>query len=132
MHISLHNMQQIVKRDVASCEFATRSDCRHIHVMQLTSLRKARDLSLRDLGEMIGMNASTVQRAEAMHESAKLRTYQLCADVLGVSLADLFSDDRTATELALLNVFRRIPVERHGELIHLLEIAASPAPSKDQ
>lgn len=100
--------------------------------MQLAHFRNLRGLAQRDLGEMIGMNASTIQRAEAMDDSAKLRTYRLCATALGITLADLFTDDRTITEIALLKVFRRIPVERHDELIRLLEIAAKPAPATGQ
>lgn len=96
-------------------------------MMQLAAIRKLRGLSQRDLGDIIGMDASTVQRAEVMAETTKLKTYQLCADALGVTLYDIFSEDRTAVELALLEVFRRIPAARHSELVSILELAATPA-----
>jgi transcriptional regulator with XRE-family HTH domain len=79
--------------------------------MGLKQIRTERNLSLAALGEMIGRDASTVQRAETMHKSAKLETFVQCADVLGVRLEDLFTD-RTDLERLIVDAFRSLPPER--------------------
>lgn len=90
--------------------------------MNLARIRRDRGLSQAALGEMIGMDAATVNRAEKMHPSAKLATYQLCADALGVTLADIFAEDRTALETALLKAFRQVPESRHDELLAMIRL----------
>lgn len=90
--------------------------------MNLTKIREARGLSQRALADMIGMDAATVNRAEKMHHTAKLATYILCAEALGVTLSDIFGDDRTAIEQELLRAFRRVPAERHDELLALVRL----------
>lgn len=98
--------------------------------MNLAAIRRMRGLSQRALGEMIGKDAATINRAEAMHRSATLLTYQKCAEALGVTLADLFTDERSAIEAELVRVFRRIPEDRYQELLGLLRLAESRAPSE--
>ena len=99
--------------------------------MKLAQIRNARGLKQRDLAEMIGMDAATITRAEHMAPTAKLATYQKCADALGVTLADLFCEDRTAIEADLLEAFRRIPADRHLELLGLIRLAASHGDASD-
>lgn len=120
---SLHYMQRVVKTDVAHRAFVTASRTLHYVHMQLANIRKQQNLSLKDLGEMVGLDASTIQRAETMHHSAKLATYKLCASALGVDLTDLFSDDRTAQELAILRVFRQARPEQRERMVQMLELA---------
>ena len=48
--------------------------------MNLAAIRHMRGLSQRALGEMIGKDAAAINRAESMHRSATLLTYQKCAD----------------------------------------------------
>lgn len=121
----LHNMQRHVKPDVAHREFADVDAAAHYATMQLAAIRKQKGLSIRDLADLIGMDASTVQRAEVMDKTAKLTTYRLCAEALGVDLADLFSDDRTSQELALLRIFRAAEPTQRARMIQLLELAAN-------
>ena len=90
--------------------------------MNLTKIRKARGLTQRALAEMIGMDAATVNRAEKTDGTAKLATYILCAEALGVTLADIFADDRSALEAELVQAFRQIPPDRHGELLAMLRM----------
>ncbi len=98
-------------------------------VMRLRTLRKARKLNQTDLGEMIGANQSTVQRAEAMDDSAKLSTYIKLAKVLNVTLAELFMDERTAIEADLVAAFRNVPPDRRAEWVHVLRLASAPVPA---
>ena len=93
--------------------------------MHLTRLRQLKNLSLVDLGEMVGLDASTIHRAEKMQKSAKLSTYIACADALGVTLSDIFADDITPTERAVLEAFRRLPADQHARVLGLLELAAA-------
>lgn len=92
--------------------------------MKLAELRQARGLSQKELGEMVGRNASTIQRAEAMDKTAKLLTYRLCAEALGVSLSDLFTDDRTPLEQWVIELFRASAKEQQEKLARLLEATA--------
>ena len=104
----------------------------HNEHMQMANIRKTQKLSQRALAEKVGVDASTIQRAEAMSDSAMLKTYKMAAQALGVTLSDLFADDRTPIENVLLDVFRRIPEDRHDELVRILELAANPPRQKDQ
>lgn len=93
--------------------------------MNLARIRELRGLTQRDLAEMIGMNAATVQRAEVGASSAKLETYKKCAAALNVTLSDIFCDDMEPIERELIAVFRQIPESNHGHLLGLLKLAQS-------
>lgn len=95
--------------------------------MNLTTLRKAKGLSQRALAEMIGMDASTVNRAEKMDPTAKLATYLLCAEALGVTLADIFGEDRSALEMELVKAFRRVPPQKHSDLLAMIRLVQAEA-----
>lgn len=97
--------------------------------MRLAQIRNERGLSQKALGEMIGKDASTIQRAETMHHSAKLATYAACAKALKVTLADIFSDDLSPVERHVLETFRAAPPEARERLAQLLELAATPLSS---
>lgn len=120
----------MVKRVVAYSEFAKSNRRWQTHYMNLARIRKLRGLNLRELAEMVGLDASTIQRAETMQKTAKLETYQKCADVLGVRLYDLFADDRAPIEVELLRIFRNIPPEKHQELLGLLSLAQAHSQPK--
>lgn len=92
----------------------------------LSRFRELHGLSQRDLAEMANVSQPTIQRAEAEDPTAKLGTYKRCADILGVTLADIFSD-RNAMESRLLEVFRGIPESRHDQLMSILEQAQAQA-----
>ena len=128
----LHDVQHTVKDHVAHSAFAAPVSPLHNLHMQLANLRNLRSLSQRALAEMVGVDASTIQRAEAMADSAMLKTYKSCAEALGVTLNDLFSDKQTLVERELLAAFRKIPQWRHDEVVRLLEIAAIQPPKEDQ
>ena len=68
------------------------------------------------------MSESTIQRAEIMHHTAKLETYSKCAAALGVTLADLFCDDRTAAETAIIAAIRGLPDDRRDILLGMLKV----------
>ena len=103
-----------------------------IAAMNLTRIRKLRGLNQQQLAEMVGVDQSTIQRAETMHQSAKLATYRMCAEALGVTLPELFSDDRAAAEAELIRLFREIPEEKHPDLLRLLALAKDVRKKSDQ
>jgi transcriptional regulator with XRE-family HTH domain len=123
MAIQLHITQHLVKPNDAHRSIAPRATILDNPGMQLAKIRKARGLSIRDLADMIGMDPATVQRAETMHSSAKLTTYVRCAEVLGVTLADIFAADRSALELKLVQAFRALPADQHERVLGLLQLA---------
>lgn len=126
---SLHNTQRTVKRGAACHALPPRPAQEEDGAMNLTKIRKQRDLSQRALADMIGMDAATVNRAEKMHPSAKLATYTACAEALGVTLADLFSDEMPPPERALIEAYRALSPEGRRHVLALVEmVSAQPAP----
>lgn len=118
----LHIMQATVKGNLAHCEITLDArPCDHCP-MNLAKIRASRDLTLEQLGEMIGLSASTVQRAEIMHHTAKLGTYSKCAAALGVTLADLFCDDRTQAEDAIIAAIRGLSDDRRDILLGMSRV----------
>ena len=124
-------MQRKVNRLVAQCAFVRNQPPLHNMQMNLARIRELRGLTQRDLAEMIGMNAATIQRAEVGAPSAKLETYKKCAKALNITLSDIFSDDMTVLERELIAVFRRIPESKHEQLLGLLRLAQEDYPAED-
>lgn len=98
-----------------------------MHDMNLARIRQARGLTQTDLAEMVGLNQATIQRAESMHKSAKLATYRMCAKALGVSLSDLFSEDRAAAHDLLLAAFDALPAARQQAWLAMADLAQKEA-----
>lgn len=97
----------------------------------LAKFREERRLSQDDLADMIGSSQPTIQRAESEHGSAKLDTYKRCADALGVTLSDIFTD-RSEIEDALLRVFRNAKShDDRAKLMNLLLVAEGLPPIDD-
>jgi len=94
--------------------------------MNLTKIRNARGLSLKDLGDMIDMDPSTIQRAETMHKSAKMATYVACAKALDVPLASLFMEDLSPSEVRIIEAFRSRSDAQRARMAELLDLIANP------
>lgn len=91
--------------------------------MNIARFRKSRNLSQRDLAEMVGCDQSTIHRAETMHSSAKMATYLDYASALDMELWELFSEDVTPEDLELLRIFRAVPKSKHDQLLALVRLA---------
>jgi transcriptional regulator with XRE-family HTH domain len=100
--------------------------------MNLARIRKARGLSQGDLAEMIGKDTATISRAESMSKTAKLETYQMCAEALHITLADIFCDEVAPIERELLAAFRAFPDDQRGVFVGLIEMAKARAQASDQ
>jgi transcriptional regulator with XRE-family HTH domain len=99
--------------------------------MNLPRIRKSRGLSQGDLAEMIGMDTASISRAENMQKSAKLETYQLCAQALGITLADIFCDSMEPVERELVAAYRAAP-ESHRAFEGLIDMAKARAQASGQ
>ena len=93
--------------------------------MNLGIIRKARTLSQDDLAAMTGLSKATISRAESMDSTAKLATYIKYAEALGITLSDIFCDDRTTLEVEFLRVFRGFAPEDHDHLLAMMQLARS-------
>lgn len=91
--------------------------------MNLKRIREARGLKQEDLAEMVGLTPSTISRAESMDDTAKLKTYRLCAKALGLTLADLFTEETDPMVREVAAIFREIPTEKRQQAIDLLIMA---------
>ena len=120
----MHTVHSRVNHENAPSAFAPRGIKAHHGCMNLRTIRERRGLTQTQLADMVGVNQSTINRAEKMDQTAKLATYVRCAEALGVSLADLFSDSRSAAELALIAAYRGASAEKRSildGLVHLVE-----------
>lgn len=93
----------------------------HNLAMRLRAIREAAGLSQKQLAEMMGVDQSTVQRAETMHASAKISTYARAAEVLEVPLEAMFNTQRDLDELLLLETFRRLPPNMRRSVLQLAQ-----------
>jgi len=84
------------------------------------------------MAEMIGCDQSTIQRAESLHVSAKIKTYTEYATALEMKLHDLFAEDVTPDEIEILRMFRRAPASKHDEIMAILRLAREETDAEAQ
>lgn len=89
--------------------------------MNLERLRRDRDLNQDELAEMAGVKQSTISKIEGGFDGVTLRVLKQIAAALGVDVVDLFADERTRAEDALIRAFRRLPPERQQGWLDLAE-----------
>lgn len=80
--------------------------------MRIREIRKAKGVTQEALAAALGVEQPVISRAERMVDGTPIRTYIRIAQHLGVTLADLFSDDREPEEAILLSAFRLLPPDR--------------------
>lgn len=124
----LHNVQLPVKPKIAQCAIVRTKALNHNENMRLRHIRKSRGLTLDDLADMLGVDKSTVHRAENMDKTAKLATYIAAANALKVNLADLFVQDRNDADQALLAIWRRLSPADQERALAMLELVESHSP----
>lgn len=100
----------------------------YIPAMRLNRIRKQRGISQVDLAEMIGVSQATISKMESMEEGCTIGKYAEYAAALGVTLSDLFADERSAAENALLTAFRQMPPDRQAGWIDMAKLAKSDQP----
>lgn len=90
--------------------------------MNINRFRKHLKLSQQDVASKLGVDQSTIQRLESLHHTAKITNYIKYAEVFGVGLGELFSDEIGPEEIAIVKAFREIPVERRNEVLLILDL----------
>lgn len=99
--------------------------------MSMKQIRVARGLSQRDLADLVGVDQSTIQRAEAMKDGARMEVYRMVAQALNVEIADLFTDARSPEELQILEGFRLAGARERQMMIAMASaVKALPAPDE--
>lgn len=129
----MHDMNIHDKHDYAPSGFAIA--CRAAHsrpAMNIARIRKARGLNQTELAEMAGVSQATISRAEKGEDGATLGNLKAIAAALRVHLSDLFQDDRTAAEQAVIETYRSLPAERQKGWQDVLRLAASDPPGSGQ
>ena len=110
-----------------------------IFAERLKEAREARNITAAELAEALGINKATIYRYEAAEISKiKLHTIKAIADYLGVNPDYLIgaTDDKrpvketeglladlTDGEQMLLELFRRVPVEKQQMVLDMIRIA---------
>ncbi|WP_299734698.1 helix-turn-helix transcriptional regulator [uncultured Roseobacter sp.] len=92
------------------------------HMNNLAAFRDLRGLNQQELAELIGVNQSTIQRAEAEHPSAKLITYKKCAAALGITLDQVFGPARSEIQQRLHDALDLVPDEHHDDVRAILNL----------
>jgi len=96
---------------------------------RISEVRRERGLTQEALAEAAGVDPQTVQRAETGRVSLSVPRLQVLADALGIKMADLFLDvggpvpevPWTTDEAAVVAAWRRVPEERQGLALRLLQ-----------
>ena len=117
-----------VKRFHPPGDFADHNCLVHNCAMNLTRIRKAKGLTQIDLAEAMGVTQSTVSRMERGDEGCALELFRRAAEVLSVSLGDMFSEDRSEAEAELVSFFRALPSDRQRHWLELAKVASGLLP----
>jgi len=89
--------------------------------MRAAQIRRSKGLTQAELAQMIGVEQPTISRLEKGSDAVTLRLLREVAVALGVGLADLFIEDRSAQEEALLQVYRSLSPERQKGWLELAQ-----------
>lgn len=121
----MHKVNIHCKHDYSLHGFAHGEPAVHTErAMNIARLRKANGLTQTDLADMTGLSQATISRAEKGDDGVTLGHFKAIASALNVALGDLFSDNRTAVEQALLNAYRDLPPDRQKGWQDALGLAA--------
>lgn len=100
----------------------------NMSAMGLAEIRRRKHLRQADLAALVGVEQPTISRAEKLHPSTTLGVYIRCAEVLGVTLGDIFGQERSEREERLLRIFRSLQGgTQTGAWAELLQIVVEDA-----
>jgi transcriptional regulator with XRE-family HTH domain len=91
--------------------------------MKINQIRKARGISQAEIAEMVGVTQATISKLENLDPGCTIGKYVEYAAALGVPLYELFADDRSLGESALISAFRRLPAERQAGWLDMARLA---------
>lgn len=105
----------------------------HDSVMSnIAHYRKLRGLTQEELARKVGTSQPHMSRLESGDDGPPLRLFKEIAQALGISLADLFRDDLSASELMLVEAFRRVPPQIQRSWLEMAKVAAAQPPTEGQ
>lgn len=81
---------------------------------------------------MVGVEQPTISRLEKGNDSVTLRLVRQVAKALGVEVSDLFLDERTMAERALLQAFRSLPPDRQTGWLDMARALRTETPKGDR
>ncbi len=97
--------------------------------MNLRKIREAKGFSSQAaLAEVLGVDQSTVQRMEAAAPNVSFKKYIRVANLLGVTLAEIFADERSDAETRLVLHWRALSAEEQRRWSEHLRLAAGHSP----
>lgn len=102
--------------------------------MNLARIRNLRGLSQQALADMIGKDKATISRAEKLFGGTTIKIYMLCAEALGVTIYDLFSEQRDEAEREIVTAYRNARPEVRELLVRMVkqaEIQPASFPQSD-
>lgn len=95
--------------------------------MRCAELRRARGLTQLDLAERVGVEQPTISRLERGNDAVTLRLLRDVAQALGVTVADLFLEERTPEEQEIVEAFRLLSEERQKGWLDMAQVLRGPA-----
>ena len=96
-------------------------------------LRKTRGLTQEELADLAGVSQSVISHMERDDaDGSTLKMFKAVATALEVPLHALFTPDLSLPEQILVEVFRRLPVERQKGWIDMAQAAKSDLPPQDR
>ena len=98
--------------------------------LRIRELRKSKNLSQQELGEMAGISRSQVSEIESESKPANTRRLQSIADALEVGIEDLFDAAETeAYRAVILDLMKSMePDDRQALIKFARSLAAQPKP----
>lgn len=94
--------------------------------------RKVKGWNQAELAEASGLDQSYISKVERGWDGATVRSLSLIAQALEVPIHQLFLEDREASEIKLLEIFRSLPEERQQGWLDMLSVAEAQNPTEDQ
>lgn len=113
-----HNAPRRVKHFSYRVPLICDPPARNMSAVNLRAIRKREGLSQAQLAELVGVDQTTISRAERLEPNVTLDVFIRCATALDTTLAHIFGPERSEQEEALIRTYREL---RQGKQIQAWE-----------
>lgn len=103
-----------------------------VRMNQVRTLRKLKGWNQGDLANAAGVEQSYISKIENGWDGVTLRNIRFIAEALGAEAYELLMSDTTASERALLEVFRGLSPDRQKGWLEMAKLAKVDADQADQ
>lgn len=93
---------------------------------RIQEIRKASNMTAKELSERIELSASFISAVENNDSKLSLATLKRICDALDVTLATFFNKDASAVDTKLLSAVSILPEEKKEQLLNFLEGLIEP------